>query len=199
MNTVHKDFIGYYRDVFPKGYCQHLISEFDALEAKGAGTNRQNNENALKHEKDDYQIFQNAKTTNLASFQDLNAGDVFFNGLQKCYEDYTARYSVLRSCGNIRGTVLKLQRTSTGGGYHVWHSEQGAGDSANRVIVYMLYLNTLPENGNGETEFLYQQERVKPEEGLMLLWPAAYTHAHRGNPVYSQESKYIATGWFYYD
>jgi hypothetical protein len=199
MNIIYKDFIGYYRDVFPKGYCQHLISEFDALESKGVGTNRQNSESALRHQKDDHQIFQNAKTTNLAPFQDLNAGDMFFDGLQKCYEDYTSQYSVLRNCGNIRGTTLKLQRTSTGGGYHVWHGEQGAGESANRVIVYMLYLNTLPENGNGETEFLYQRERVKPEEGLMLLWPAAYTHAHRGNPVYSQESKYIATGWFYYD
>jgi hypothetical protein len=37
------------------------------------------------------------------------------------------------------------------------------------------------------------------EENLMLIWPAAYTHAHRGNPVYGKNSKYIVTGWFYYD
>lgn len=199
MNITHKEFIGYYRDVFPEGYCQHLISEFDALEVKGVGSSRQQNNDALKHQKDDYQIFLNAKSVDLDKFGEHSAVDMFFDGLQRCYENYSSTYSVLKTNGNIRGTTMKMQKTSIGGGYHVWHGEQGSGYSANRVLVYMLYLNTLPEGGNGETEFLYQQERVKPEEGLMLFWPAAYTHAHRGNPVYSKESKYIVTGWFYYD
>ena len=63
---------------------------------------------------------------------------------------------------------------------------------------YMLYLNDLDGEG-GETEFLYQKMRVKPEENLMLVWPASYTHAHRGNPVLGETHKYIVTGWFYYD
>jgi hypothetical protein len=29
----------------------------------------------------------------------------------------------------------------------------------------------------------------------MSIFPAAFTHTHRGNPVYSKD-KYIATGWF---
>ena len=94
---------------------------------------------------------------------------------------------------------MKMQRTDAGGGYHIWHAEQGGGSHANRVLVYMLYLNTLPEGGNGETEFLYQQQRIKTEENLTLIWPAAYTHAHRGNAVFGEQSKYIVTGWFYYD
>ena len=94
---------------------------------------------------------------------------------------------------------MKMQRTDTGEGYHIWHAEQGAELSANRVLVYMLYLNNLSNEANGETEFLYQQIRVTPEENKMILWPASYTHAHRGNPVYGNNSKYIVTGWFYYD
>jgi len=199
MNIEHKDFIGTYRLVYPDGYCQHLIQQFDALESKGAGTNRQNNGNALKHEKDDHQIFFNAKNHDLPEFKDKSCTDIFFEGLQSCYEDYTNKYSILKNNGNIRGTVMKMQRTGSGGGYHVWHCEQGGGTQANRVLVYMLYLNTLPEGANGETEFLYQQQRVLPEENLMLLWPASYTHPHRGNPVYGEQSKYIVTGWFYYD
>lgn len=199
MNIAHKDFIGYYRGLFPEGYCQHLISEFDALEAKGVGSNRQKNNDGLKHQKDDHHIFLNAKTVDFESFGEHSAIDMFFDGLQRCYENYSNTYSVLKNNGNIRGTTMKMQKTSTGGGYHVWHGEQSSGNAANRALVYMLYLNTLPEGGNGETEFLYQHERVKPEEGLMLLWPASYTHAHRGNPVYSKESKYVVTGWFYYD
>lgn len=199
MNTEYKDFIGFYRNVFPDGYCQHLINEFNAFEANGAGTNRQNGEGALKHDKDDYQIFFNAKSHDLSQFNGKAPSDIFFDGLQQCYEEYTAKYSVLKITGNVRGTAMKMQRTGAGGGYHIWHAEQGGGPNANRVLVYMLYLNTLPEGGNGETEFLYQQQRVKPEENLMLLWPAAYTHAHRGNAVFGEQSKYIVTGWFYYD
>lgn len=199
MKTEHKDFIGFYRDVYPDGYCQHLVQQFEALESKGAGTNRQNGERALKHHKDDHQIYFNAKNHDIDSFNGRSSTDIFFDGLQACYEEYSGKYSVLKSNGNIRGTAMKMQRTSPGGGYHIWHCEQSAEKTANRVMVYMVYLNTLPEGGNGETEFLYQQQRVNTEENLMLLWPAAYTHAHRGNPVFGEQSKYIVTGWFYYD
>jgi hypothetical protein len=63
----------------------------------------------------------------------------------------------------------------------------------------MLYLNSLPPEANGETEFLYQQRRINPVENTMVLWPAAFTHAHRGNPVYGDHTKYIVTGWFYHE
>jgi hypothetical protein len=33
----------------------------------------------------------------------------------------------------------------------------------------------------------------------MLLWPASFTHAQRGNPVYGDAAKYIVTGWFKYE
>jgi len=94
---------------------------------------------------------------------------------------------------------MKMQRTSPGGGYHVWHGEQGNNRSAERVLVYMLYLNTMKPEEAGETEFLYQQTRLRPQENTMILWPAAYTHAHRGNTVFGDNCKYIVTGWFYYD
>jgi Rps23 Pro-64 3,4-dihydroxylase Tpa1-like proline 4-hydroxylase len=199
MNIEYKDFIGFFHNVYPEGYCQHLINEFDAMEAKGAGSNRQKGEGAFKHQKDDYQISLNATCHDLTKFNEKFSPAIFFDGLQACYEEYTSKYSVLLDSGNIRGTAMKMQRTGSGGGYHLWHSEQGSKDHANRVMAYMLYLNTLPENNNGETEFLYQQTRVNPKENLMLLWPAAYTHAHRGNPVYGEQSKYIVTGWFFYD
>jgi len=199
MEIIHKDFIGVYKNVYSSDYCQHLISEFERLADAGAGSNRQKSENALRHDKDDHHVFLNIKSHSMLPFRGNDSVDMFFEGLQNCYNDYTARFSVLKNTGNIRGTVMKMQRTGLGGGYHVWHSEQGDGDQANRVVVYMLYLNSLPEEGNGETEFLYQRLRFKPEENTMLLWPASYTHAHRGNPVYSETPKYIVTGWFYYD
>lgn len=205
MRTEHKDFIGYYYDLYPQGYCQHLIKEFNRLEEGGVGANRQRGEGAHKHVKDDYQIGINLRNHSLEPFKWIDgeekcwdACDLFFDGLQRCYDEYSGLYSVLRENGNIRASVMKMQRTGPGGGYHVWHGEQGPGTHANRCVVYMVYLNTIEEEG-AETEFLYQKTRIKPQENLMLLWPASYTHAHRGNPVLGEQSKYIVTGWFYYD
>jgi len=198
MNIEYKDFIGVFSDAYPKGFCKHLIAEFDRIQTLGAGTDRQNGEGASKHVKNDYQIFSNGKNINFEDFNGNRTIDVFFTGLQNCFQAYSNEFSVIKDlkivCNN-----MKMQKTSTGGGYHVWHGEQGNGEQANRGLVYMLYLNDLPKEANGETEFLYQQRRINPAENTMVLWPAAFTHAHRGNPVYGNNSKYIVTGWFYHE
>jgi hypothetical protein len=198
MNIEYKDFIGVFSDVYPDGFCEHLISEFDRNQKLGAGTDRQNGEGADKHRKNDYQIFSNGKNINFEAFEGKNTIDLFFNGLQRCFEAYGNEFSVIKEA-KINCNNMKMQKTSSGGGYHVWHGEQGNGGHANRGLVYMLYLNTLPPEANGETEFLYQQRRINPVENTMVLWPAAFTHAHRGNPVYGNAAKYIVTGWFYYE
>lgn len=198
MKANYKGFIGIYDNVYPEGYCQHLISEFDRLEEEGVGANRIKSENAKRHVKDDYQIGLALKGHAVKDFEYKSTVDIFFNGLQNCYEDYVNKFSSLTD-GKIRATVMKVQRTGPGGGYHVWHCEQGNNEHANRVLVYMLYLNTLDSSEAGETEFLYQKERYNPTENQMLIWPASYTHTHRGNAVFGDKSKYIVTGWFYYD
>ena len=198
MNIEHKDFIGIYKGVYPEGYCQHLINEFERLVESGAGNNRQKGEGAPKHRKNDMQLGLNFGVHSAASFKDQFVERMFFNGLQQCYDTYAEEFSVLKD-GKIHGTAMKMQRTSPGGGYHVWHSEQGNGTHAERVLVYMLYLNDLGEAEGGETEFLYQRTRIRPEENTMVVWPAAFTHTHRGNTVLGEQSKYIVTGWFYYE
>ncbi|MGD8810950.1 MAG: 2OG-Fe(II) oxygenase, partial [Gammaproteobacteria bacterium] len=92
---------------------------------------------------------------------------------------------------------VKLQKTPPRGGYHFWHCENFTKDTATRVLAWMIYLNDI-QPGEGETEFIWQKRRIQPAAGKCLIWPAAFTHTHRGNPVYST-SKYIATGWYTLD
>ena len=61
-----------------------------------------------------------------------------------------------------------------------------------RLLTALCYLNDVEEGG--ELEFLYQSKRIKPRQGDFVLWPAGYTHHHRGNPPLKGE-KYIYTGW----
>ena len=198
MNVDIQDFIAVYRGVTPDGYCQHMIDEFDRLQKNGAGTNRLDAENALPHFKNDHALSLEHGLS--LSFGNFEGGDVlkhFYNATQHCFNDYTTRFSVLKDTA-ISGYAAKFQKTEPGGGYHVWHGEQAGGLNAGRVLTYMLYLNTLEPEEGGETEFLYQRLRIRPEENTMIVWPAAFTHAHRGNTVLGSRAKYVLTGWFYY-
>jgi 2OG-Fe(II) oxygenase superfamily len=198
MNKQYIDFIGLYENVYPDGFCHHLIQEFERLFQSGVGSNRQKSEEIDKTKKQDEFLFLNLKNHSLSSFNNESSLSIFWEGLQKCYDEYSSEFDILKDLP-IRCTSVKMQKTIPGAGYHIWHSEQNGGDLANRILAYSLYLNTLGENCAGETEFLYQRLRVPPKENSIAIWPAAYTHTHRGNVVHGNESKYIVTGWFYLD
>ena len=36
----------------------------------------------------------------------------------------------------------------------------------------------------------------QPQKGTIVLWPATFTHVHRGSFLTGDRAKYIATGWF---
>ena len=92
---------------------------------------------------------------------------------------------------------VKVQKYdhARGGGYYQFHSEQSMEreEYLRRILTYTVYLNDVPE-GEGETEFLNQGFRYSPRKGDLVIFPAFFTHIHRGNPVYTTD-KYIATGW----
>jgi hypothetical protein len=194
MNSNYIDFIGMYRNVYPDGFCNHLINEFERLLISGACSNRQQRENVTKTKTEDFNYFMNIGNNSLSSFNDVCSVDIFVNGLQNCFDDYTDKFDILKDY-QLRCTSLKMQKTDPGAGYHIWHAEQGPDTESSRCLVYIAYLNTIKDAG--ETEFLYQKIRIPPEENTMVIWPAAFTHTHRGNVVHGEKSKYIVTGWFY--
>ncbi len=195
-NCQYNQFIGIYENVFPDGFCNHLVTEMESLLATGAGSDRQSTEGINKTVKQDEFVFINMKVHNPNPFNGHTCQRIFWDGLQGCFDRYCNEYDILKDLP-VKATALKLQKTVPGGGYHVWHCEQGTEDGANRVAVYSLYLNTIEEAG--ETEFLYQKLRLPAKENTIVIWPAGYTHPHRGNAVYGDKAKYILTGWFYLD
>ena len=103
---------------------------------------------------------------------------------------YFDRYPILKS-GRYFHLNCKFQRTRPGEGFHEWHYENSS-DNAYRKLVTMLYLNDVEEGG--ETEFLYLHRRITPRQGRLLIFPAGFTHTHRGNPPLRGD-KYILTSW----
>lgn len=98
------------------------------------------------------------------------------------------------------GTINIQHYQQNNGGYPHWHSEQfpqvGHSEALHRVVLYMFYLNDVPEGG--ETEFYYQQRKISPKKGTMVIAPAGFTHSHRGNVPLSND-KYIATSWLMFN
>lgn len=85
-----------------------------------------------------------------------------------------------------------IQKTEVGEYFH-WHVDSGSHSFADRQLVAIWYLNTVPGPG-GETEFLHQQIKIKPETGKLLIFPPFWTHEHRGVTL-EHGVKYIATTW----
>ena len=118
--------------------------------------------------------------------------DMFFKDV---YPLYVQKYSYLKKLATHNILEVKIQKTKVGEGYHMWHCENAEMKARNRILAFMVYLNDVDEGG--ETEFLYQKCRFKPEKNTLLVWPSQFTHVHRGNPPLSND-KYIITGWVEY-
>ena len=146
MNSKYIDFIGMYENVYPDGFCNHLITEFERLLVSGACNNRPETENTTKTKKEDFHYFMNLKNHSMSSFNDVCVTDLFLNGLQNCFDNYTDKFDILKEF-TLRCTSIKMQKTDPGAGYHIWHSEQGPDSDAARCLVYSAYLNTINEAG----------------------------------------------------
>ena len=187
IKITHNQFIGTYENVLSKEDCANIIEIFkNDLKSKiySSGENQFFRDKMERH---DYH--KSYESNNLSNPIVLKVNEV----LDKAIKLYAEEFWIVKQ---LKATSLeiKLQKTPPRGGYHVWHCENGVFKNASRVLAWTVYLNDIP-SGEGETEFLWQGLRVQPKAGTVSIFPASFTHTHRGNPVYSCD-KYIATGWY---
>ena len=173
-NFEIKDFIGVFPDAVDPNFCDFLCQYVDQTS--------QVSDRNYTHVKD--------KQICLDAFSPGEAKGLmeYVNG---CLYYYINEFSYLTNFNYISAIVL-LQKTEPTQGYHMFHGENINWNLHNRTMACMVYLNDVEEGG--ETEFLYQQVKLKPQKGTVVIWPGSYTHLHRGNPPMSD--KYIATGWY---
>ncbi len=121
----------------------------------------------------------------------------YFTQLDDCIEQYKNQYEHADKGVSAWGLreMPNVQKYEPGDGFYGWHSERDSWLTpiCHRHLVFMTYLNDVTDGG--QTEFLYQQLSVQPKKGLTLIWPADWTHTHRGVTSPTQ-TKYIITGWY---
>lgn len=174
-----EDFIRIYEDRIPTELSDRLIQWFDTVSTSGRlrerrGPNISDTQIAVDGARKDFvnEVYQ---------------------CLGPCMEEYAEDFPFLKG-HDMMSSLCVMQRSVplSGDGYHRWHSERFGMNTVERVLAWTIYLNDVTEGG--ETEFLYQGLRVSPKHGRIVIWPAGWTHVHRGNPPLSN-TKYILTGW----
>ncbi|MCO4760921.1 MAG: 2OG-Fe(II) oxygenase [Myxococcales bacterium] len=191
---VYDDFVGIEPNAYSAEFCQKAIAYYDAMAQAGFAYDRQAIDDASKVTKDDSAVFC---TSTVREMLAIKAPTDLFNEFNQLfwgtyYKTYMQEYGVLQDVSAQAAPAFKIQKTQIGGGYHVWHFEDGNRQFASRILAWMVYLNDVEQGG--ETEFLYQHKRYRPTAGTLLIWPAGFTHTHRGNPPLSN-AKYVITGW----
>jgi hypothetical protein len=203
MNGEFTDFIGVWKNHMPKSLCKKYIDYFENILETSTnsfsikGESSDTDQPSIMKGDEQFNTLGNlgrSDTSILLNYSDRQLTYTCNQYLQSCFLDYINHYGQLKTQYKMISTDVKMQKTEPLGGYHIWHSEDSGWMHCSRVLTWMIYLNDMPD-GEGETEFFHQKLRIKPSVGTCIIWPASFTHVHRGLTVYSQ-NKYILTGWY---
>lgn len=188
--SENTNFIGCW-NINEDNLCNNIVKIFDSnkiLQAQGTTA-----KGIDRKVKDSIDIGIDPNDLRKDGFKDLK---IYFNKLFECYQDYKKQWPFLnKNLETVDIPRFNIQKYNTGGHFAELHCEREGIRNMHRFFAWMTYLNNV-ESG-GETYFEHFNLKIKPEIGKTLIWPAEWTHAHRGE-VLQAGSKYIITGWMHY-
>lgn len=186
MTNINPNFIGTFQ--IDTNLCDKIVDFFNenkSLQSKGETVN-----GVDEAKKKSIDIGINPKNLSKPEYQNLK---IYFDHLFNCYSDYRAQWPFLNEIfKKVDIGSFNIQMYSPGGHFSKLHSERTSIKTLHRLFAFMTYLNE--DFDDGETFFEHYSLSVKPKKGKTLIWPAEWTHAHKGNMV-NNGSKYIITGW----
>ena len=175
----------------PSKICNDLIKVMDTLPLK----------NGMMYTKQGgQQVKTDMKESNEVAVEYFNQAEpynTYKEYLNKVVSKYLNKYPYMQE--NTPFALREnynLQKYPKGGGFKIWHFENDFKSPLNkhRALVFMTYLNDVPDGG---TEFTHQHLVTPAKKGLTLIWPAYWTHTHKG-VISKTKEKYIVTGWLNY-
>ena len=111
---------------------------------------------------------------------------------------YVQKYPVLNQGATWHiADAYNIQHYKDGEGYiapHIEYMPWPNTDFILRMLAWMVNLNDSPCG----TEFLIQKQILQAQQGNVSIWPAYWTHHHKGVTP-NIGDKYIATGWCVYE
>ena len=181
------DFIQIYDNALSKRECEILINQFEKSDEKKVGE-------VAGGYNPDYKQCMQLKI-------DLNDQSVISTivkpNLVSCIRQYREKYHLPLHyvyTWKLSNEASFQKYDGKEDGYKVWHCEHCSEEPFNkRIMAWMFYLN----DAKSGTEF-YDRPTIKAKRGRCVIWPAFWTHLHRG-VIPNIGLKYIVTGWISYD
>ena len=182
------DFIEIYDDALSQKECEILINQFEKSDEKDVGRTTggyapdQKKCMQLSVDLNDRSVISTVVKPNLIS----------------CIKQYREKYRdhlYQTSAWNLYHEASFQKYDGEEDGYKVWHCEHHPTPEccSKRIMAWMFYLN----DAKCGTEF-YDRPTIKAKRGRCVIWPAFWTHLHRG-VIPNIGLKYIVTGWISYD
>lgn len=134
------------------------------------------------------------KSTDLTITKDNDGYNyIIMNSLSKYLSKYCDKFNSLNT-GDVwtASDVYNIQRYNDGEGYFNLHYEHSS-VRPYRILAWMYYLN----DAECGTYFPTQEITLNATKGDLAIWPAFWTHSHKGVTP-NIGTKYIATGWVEY-
>lgn len=121
----------------------------------------------------------------------------YFENLKKFIQSYVTKYHYKEAGQWGPFSILEstnIQFYPKGGGFKTLHFERMTHEDVDREFVFMTYLT---DTKNAGTLFPRQNVITECIKGNTVIWPAGFTHPHKGI-VSDKEEKMIITGWINY-
>ncbi|MBH44860.1 MAG: 2OG-Fe(II) oxygenase [Gammaproteobacteria bacterium] len=177
-------FIFEFNDSIDKSKCEEMIERFEkSKDEHYKGRIGQN-----MKEDPDVKRSTDMVISGKDNWKDID--ELLFTSLSKALSALKKEYDFFK--GSFKDVGYAIQRTEPGEFFN-WHIDSGSHQLSDRQLVAIWYLNDVSGPG-GETEFLNQDVKIKPEIGKLILFPPFWTHEHRGVKL-QNGIKYIATTW----
>ncbi|MCG6867761.1 MAG: 2OG-Fe(II) oxygenase [Gammaproteobacteria bacterium] len=168
----------------PDAVCDEMVARFEAArEEQYPGRIGQS-----MHEDDSIKKSTDLVVSGKPHWKDIDR--TLFRSLGRAMLEFREGFPYFK--GPFKDMGYAIQRTDPGEYYH-WHIDGGSHQFSQRQLVAVWYLNDVDGPG-GETEFLFQDVRITPHKGKLILFPPFWTHEHRGVQL-KKGVKYIATTW----
>ena len=186
-SKLSPNFIGSW--IIDNSLCDELIFYFENNQAKQEQGVIGSNSSIDLNKKNRVDLKINPKDINIETNKVF---EIYFNHLFECYKEYSNQWPYLQKIArNLDIPAFNVGRYDAGQHFQDIHCERSDLGNLHRLFAFMTYLNDVEKGGT--TYFDNYNLEIQPKKGLTLIWPAEWTHTHRGNKVI-KGTKYMITG-----
>jgi hypothetical protein len=125
------------------------------------------------------------------NFKDIDVNSfMYLNKFKEILEAYKTKYEEIDMTSSFWAiNALRFKFFKKGNSLSEWHSEHNF-TYHNRVLAIQLYLT----EHNCGTEFYYNKKTILSKVGRVCMFPAYFSHTHRGQPDFNND-RMIITGY----